>query len=480
MPTRPTNPNDTQLWDVALALARLGVPVLPCCWPTATGACGCGRGHRVNEIGKAPLTARAHLDASQDENIIRTWWKRWPLANVSVALAPSGLVMVDPDSPEAEAEAQDLGLPVTLVRRSRMTAYLYRRPDGCPLARAVHKGTSDQIDVLSDGYCVLHGTHKESMAVFVQDLTVEPADAPEWVVQILKDALAKTRAPRPTPDPNGPPVRLSERGRRLWRGDLVFDKGSKEVASEGADVNRSASLFRIALVLKGAGATERTLMDALAERDAALFSKFSERRDGGAAEYVRITEKVLAGPEHRARLLGVNGHKPAQEIDDADSGHDDAHLLASFAPNTERGLASFADTDLGNAELLIARHGRDLHYVPLLKSWLVWTGQRWKHDNLVTINSLAAETVRALYAVGVALAKQAAKLAAQAGSGAVSFDPLQDADEKRKKWLTKRRCFCRGRENLRPTPAWWRWSPRRSTSRGCHRPQTGSMLTPTC
>ena len=40
-----TSPTDTTNLAVALALAARGWPVLPLCWPTDDGSCGCGQGH---------------------------------------------------------------------------------------------------------------------------------------------------------------------------------------------------------------------------------------------------------------------------------------------------------------------------------------------------------------------------------------------------------------------------------------------------
>jgi putative DNA primase/helicase len=54
-------------------------------------------------------------------------------------------------------------------------------------------------------------------------------------------------------------------------------------------------------------------------------------------------------------------------------------------------------TDLGNAERLIARHGRDLLYVPTW-GWTVYDGQRWRRDEgEISVTRRAAETVRAIY-----------------------------------------------------------------------------------
>jgi putative DNA primase/helicase len=55
-------------------------------------------------------------------------------------------------------------------------------------------------------------------------------------------------------------------------------------------------------------------------------------------------------------------------------------------------------TDLGNAERLVDRHGRDLHYVPDSDTWFVWNDQCWLRDGLRAVNRRAADTVRSIYA----------------------------------------------------------------------------------
>ena len=53
-------------------------------------------------------------------------------------------------------------------------------------------------------------------------------------------------------------------------------------------------------------------------------------------------------------------------------------------------------TDLGNAERLIARHGRDLRYVHAMNSWFVWDGAVWLQDATGGVMRLAAEMIREL------------------------------------------------------------------------------------
>ncbi|MCP4306413.1 MAG: hypothetical protein GY788_16415 [bacterium] len=53
-------------------------------------------------------------------------------------------------------------------------------------------------------------------------------------------------------------------------------------------------------------------------------------------------------------------------------------------------------TDLGNARLLVARHGHELRYSHDLRSWLAWDGQRWRKDSTGEIQRRAKETALAI------------------------------------------------------------------------------------
>jgi len=84
-----------------------------------------------------------------------------------------------------------------------------------------------------------------------------------------------------------PPVRLSPEAMRVWRGELPKYRDG--------EVDRSASLMKIARVLYNAGATGRVIVEALAERDHKLgYEKYTDHRDNGRVEYERIYAKLQA------------------------------------------------------------------------------------------------------------------------------------------------------------------------------------------
>jgi putative DNA primase/helicase len=87
-------------------------------------------------------------------------------------------------------------------------------------------------------------------------------------------------------------------------------------------------------------------------------------------------------PRKISRFWGWNGRDPDQP--------------PRFATTEEPGR--FNLTDLGNAERLAYRHGRDLRYVHPWSKWLAWDGKRWAVDAAGEVERRAVDTVRSIYA----------------------------------------------------------------------------------
>lgn len=316
----------------ALDIARRLGPIFPLCWPNEDGGCACPgewveeKGlcvpHEGHDVGKAPigrLVPNGVKGATANTATIERWWDACPDANVGLALVRSGLLAVDPDSPAADAEARELGLPPTLVRISRNPAFLYRRPPDCPEENDIQTGSSGALDVLGRGYLVVEGRHASGHDVYL-DGADEPVPSPGWAVEMLRlkaeeraagDARRRERA-------NGvaagdePPVRLQERGLARWRGELVERKAD-------GNLDRSGSLFFIGLTLAEAGASEATIAAALEERDAALgWRKYADRGDA-VIRYIEIAEKAITyATNDGPRIVLTNGRARAGGEEPAD------------------------------------------------------------------------------------------------------------------------------------------------------------------
>ncbi len=129
--SRPRPP--ARLLEVALALAGRGYRVVALHGIIA-GRCTCPEGRGCRRPGKHPRISGWSRAATTDPAAIRSWWSRWPTANVGITL--DGLVVYDIDGPVGEASMAPwlaehplpTGTPEIRTRRGR---HLYLRlPEG--------------------------------------------------------------------------------------------------------------------------------------------------------------------------------------------------------------------------------------------------------------------------------------------------------------------------------------------------------------
>lgn len=116
---------------------------------------------------------------------------------------------------------------------------------------------------------------------------------------------------------------------------------------------------------------------------------------GNASEVTPQTAAVDPAPSS-------NGHAEPPAVGPQPSSNGDGHKGNGAAAAS----GSFAPprlTDLGNAERLAGRHGRDIRHVHPWRKWLVWDGRRWSIDNTAAISRLGKETIGSMYAQAAAL-----------------------------------------------------------------------------
>ena len=290
--------------QAALVYAQLGWPVVPLHTPV-DGVCDCPKRAECPSPGKHPRTEHGLDAATVEIDRVRRWWQIWPHANVAIDLARAGLVDIAPDSVEWWAEFTAAGLPPTLTFASGAGEghqhWLYARPEHCPSYRLCQTG---QFDILSAGYAVmppsLHASGREYTWLVPSEglpAAVPGHHAPPWAVGRLQERQRPPgRAPARDRDPNDPPVELRGGALERWHGRLY------ETRPDGR-IDRSYSLWRIAVDLFEAGCSPAFVEQLLAERDAALgWTKFVGRRDA-LRRYAIIVERAGAsqGPQ-RIRL----------------------------------------------------------------------------------------------------------------------------------------------------------------------------------
>ena len=191
--------------EAALEYTKIGWYIIPLCWPDAKGSCACPKKHqREKEVGKAPILGKDFQHFRATENQIRLWWEKWPKANLGVLLEPSGLMVVEVDSPKAFEEVQKLGIPKTLTNRSsKGYHYIFERPEDFPTTRSTKRGKSEAIDLLSSGYANLPPSTHQTGHIYRFDVGLPLAKAPTWVKWMLEERtlFKEPEAPRESQKP---------------------------------------------------------------------------------------------------------------------------------------------------------------------------------------------------------------------------------------------------------------------------------------
>jgi hypothetical protein len=176
--------------QAALGYAARGWRVLPLHSPTGA-ACSCGRPD-CSSIGKHPRIRDGLRGASCDADVIATWWRCWPGANVGVATG-DGLVVVDVDGEAGRHSLRGRELPLTPTVETGSGWHYYYRADS-PLPCRI--GLFPSVDVRAvGGYVVappsLHVTGRQYAEVpGLWFDSIEMATAPAWLLVSLTSPRA--------------------------------------------------------------------------------------------------------------------------------------------------------------------------------------------------------------------------------------------------------------------------------------------------
>jgi hypothetical protein len=164
-----------RLLKAALAYARRGIPVFPC-----------------EPGGKAPLTHSGFWDATTDARRIKTWWDRWPYANVGVPTGErSGLLILDIDpragGPESLAALERTGGPLPETTKARTGGggvhVFFRYPAEEGVRNSAGR-LGPGLDVRGEGGYVIVPPSRTQSAYEWLDRT-PPAD-PTWLLECLR------------------------------------------------------------------------------------------------------------------------------------------------------------------------------------------------------------------------------------------------------------------------------------------------------
>ncbi len=235
----------------ALALAGLGLRVLPLFHIKSDGTCSCNLTECAG-AGKHPRLSRWQHRATTDEATIKEWWAKAPLCGVGIATGPgSGIWVLDVDARhdglESLADLQqthgDLPPTPTVITGGGGLHLYFALPEGVEIKNRV--GIAPGIDVRgTGGYVVGPGSMHASGRTYEWELSSDdlegPAVAPKWLLDLV-----------------AAPSRVSG--------------GMRQKVKAGRDIteNRNVALFELGCALRNDGFEEPGIRAALmAENDA--------------------------------------------------------------------------------------------------------------------------------------------------------------------------------------------------------------------
>lgn len=154
--------------------------------------------------------ANGEHSATTNHDHIHETWRRWPLLNVGIALRPSGLVVLDLDSQDAEVWVQRMtghghGHESVMVRTGRGAHVYYRQPvDTASIPNLVPDAIAPGVQVKATGYVLappsVHPTGAQYLWWSGRDLA--PLDAapaeippvPDWLAEGVACARSRSRS----------------------------------------------------------------------------------------------------------------------------------------------------------------------------------------------------------------------------------------------------------------------------------------------
>jgi len=288
-------PSRSGVADAALVYARRGWPVLPCHAPLHGGcACTCGD-PACTSPGKHPRIGGGLHAATTAEAQVRSWWCRWPHANVGIRTgAPSSLVVIDVDP----AHGGDASLATLIDRhgtffestRTVRTGgggwHFYFSHPGVTVRNDTGRRLGPGIDVRGDGGYVLAppSVHASGRCYELDPGRKAVAPMPDWLIERL------------TQEPDRPAFpRVARHAPARWADAAVAGElGRLRAATEGT---RNDTLNRIAFRLGqivAAGALDEAAVESVLVQGAQAIGL-------GEREAVRTVRSGLSAGERFPR-----------------------------------------------------------------------------------------------------------------------------------------------------------------------------------
>ena len=164
--------------------------------------CSCAKGYNCKHKGKHPRLYNGVKGATTDMNMIDSWWKEWPLANIGVATGNiSGFWVIDIDIKEKDkngwnslveqyGENLDIDKQTELLQRTASGSFHVLVQSDEEIVPMNKVGIFPGIDVRSDGGYIVVSPSKIGDGFYEwNNFELEPAEFKKWSLDIALRSL---------------------------------------------------------------------------------------------------------------------------------------------------------------------------------------------------------------------------------------------------------------------------------------------------
>jgi hypothetical protein len=301
---RPTS----DLLDAALRYAAASIPVMPLHHPSADRGCSCRDEAACPSPGKHPRLLHGLHDATCRPQVLRTWWRQWPSANIGLATG-TVLDVCDIDTSAglgAVLDLLDVVRPAGPLVRTGSGWHLWFAASDLPSRVALLPG----VDWRGRGGLVVAppSMHATGVPYQFQQQWTAGADLPR-----CPPVLRRLVLPAPAPQPGGQPVTNVDRyTRAALDGEVqrildaprpAFADGQR-IAGGGRNDALNRAAFRLGQLAADSGVDESIIRRELTEAARIAGLRRAEIRrtfdSGWRAGLARPRRRTTRGTTRRA------------------------------------------------------------------------------------------------------------------------------------------------------------------------------------
>lgn len=317
----------------------------------------------------------------------------------------SGLVILDFDGNAGKETAERLAIRPHVRTGSGGLHWYGQAPAWyVPTLNAKTKASLGEqypgLDIRGDGgYAVFTGRNDAGAYTWLRPMEPDPLEVlPAAVREFLSlDQPPSTTTPPPTPAP--PAAARSARPPAESAADFIERQLAAAIQRAATD-GRNNACFWLCCQLRDADASEQYAAVILGRFVSAMplnnshgkHEPFTEREAAAALRQAYRAPKREAARDQSRPAPARRGRPPA-------TAEDNGHQAPTTGPGRpkEKQPHECMRTDLGNAERLVLRFGRNLRYCHPWKQWVIWDGRRWKTDDTAAASRFAIASVKLMW-----------------------------------------------------------------------------------